>query len=187
VSHTHINLSGHARPERSPAALPPMHRPPARKAARLPVIAPCRRSQTSRLVRPCAPAASPAPGPRQVTHLFRDVLHGWGQLLLCVNVSPAARDYDETARVLRYAAVAAQVGTAARAQPPLRALRRGPPRAPHVLPGGASRGWRAGRHRRRCRAHPGARCMLRALPGGMPMVQAQCESSGAVGSVLLAL
>jgi len=133
-----------------------MHRPPARKAARLPVIAPCRRSQTSRLVRPCAPAASPAPGPRQVTHLFRDVLHGWGQLLLCVNVSPAARDYDETARVLRYAAVAAQVGTAARAQPPLR-------------------------------AHPGARCMLRALPGGMPMVQAQCESSGAVGSVLLAL
>jgi len=94
-----------------------------------------------------------------VTHLFRDVLHGWGQLLLCVNVSPAARDYDETARVLRYAAVAAQVGTAARAQPPLRALRRGPPRAPHVLPGGASRGWRAGRHRRRCRA---PRCALHA-------------------------
>lgn len=61
----------------------------------------------------------------QVTHLFRDVLHGWGQLLLCVNVSPTARDYDETARVLRYAAVAAQVGTAARAQPPLRPLRRG--------------------------------------------------------------
>ena len=60
-----------------------------------------------------------------MTHLFRDVLHGWGQLLLCVNVSPTARDYDETARVLRYAAVAAQVGTAARAQPPLRPLRRG--------------------------------------------------------------
>ena len=70
--------------------------------------------------------AHTARAPRaQVTHLFRDVLHGWGQLLLCVNVSPTARDYDETARVLRYAAVAAQVGTAARAQPPLRPLRRG--------------------------------------------------------------
>ena len=59
----------------------------------------------------------------QVTHLFRDVLHGWGQILLCVNVSPAARDYDETARVLRYAALATQIGTAARAEPPLRVLK----------------------------------------------------------------
>lgn len=60
---------------------------------------------------------------RQVTHLFRDVLHGWGQILLCVNVSPAACDYDETARVLRYAALATQIGTAARAEPPLRVLK----------------------------------------------------------------
>ena len=58
-----------------------------------------------------------------MTHLFRDVLHGWGQILLCVNVSPAARDYDETARVLRYAALATQIGTAARADPPLRVLK----------------------------------------------------------------
>lgn len=60
---------------------------------------------------------------QQVTHLFRDVLHGWGQILLCVNVSPAACDYDETARVLRYAALATQIGTAARAEPPLRVLK----------------------------------------------------------------
>lgn len=37
----------------------------------------------------------------QVTHLFRDVLHGWGQILLSVNVSPCAKDYDETAHVLK--------------------------------------------------------------------------------------
>ena len=59
----------------------------------------------------------------QVTHLFRDVLHGWGQILLAVCASPAARDYDETARVLRYASLATQIGTAARAQPPLRVLK----------------------------------------------------------------
>ena len=37
----------------------------------------------------------------QVTHIFRDVLHGWGQILLSVNISPDAADYDETAHVLR--------------------------------------------------------------------------------------
>ena len=37
----------------------------------------------------------------RVTHLFRDALHGWGQVVLSVNVSPAARDYDETAHVLK--------------------------------------------------------------------------------------
>lgn len=37
----------------------------------------------------------------QVTHLFRDALHGWGQVILSVNVSPVARDYDETAHVLK--------------------------------------------------------------------------------------
>jgi hypothetical protein len=66
----------------------------------------------------------------QVTHLFRDVLHGWGQILLAVCASPAARDYDETARVLRYAALATQIGTAARAQPPLRVLKCAPPLIP---------------------------------------------------------
>lgn len=37
----------------------------------------------------------------KVTHLFRDALHGWGQVVLSVNVSPASRDYDETAHVLK--------------------------------------------------------------------------------------
>ena len=37
----------------------------------------------------------------QVTHLFRDVLHGWGRVLLSVNVSPCACDYDETSHVLK--------------------------------------------------------------------------------------
>ena len=62
----------------------------------------------------------------QVTHLFRDALRGWGRIVLSVSVSPAACDYDETARVLRYAATAAQiniVATAAAAPPrPLRAV-----------------------------------------------------------------
>ena len=31
----------------------------------------------------------------------RDALHGWGQVLLSVNVSPASKDYDETAHVLK--------------------------------------------------------------------------------------
>ena len=62
-------------------------------------------------------------GPAQVTHLFRDMLHGWGSVLLAVCASPAARDYDETVRVLRYASLASQIGTAARAEPPLRALK----------------------------------------------------------------
>lgn len=37
----------------------------------------------------------------KVTHLFRDALHGWGRILLSVNVSPAAGDYDETIHVLK--------------------------------------------------------------------------------------
>lgn len=37
----------------------------------------------------------------QVTHLFRDALHGWGQVILSVNVSPCAKDYDETSHVLK--------------------------------------------------------------------------------------
>lgn len=34
----------------------------------------------------------------------RDALHGWGQVVLSVNVSPVARDYDETAHVLKVGA-----------------------------------------------------------------------------------
>jgi hypothetical protein len=41
------------------------------------------------------------PPPPQVTHLFRDVLHGWGRVLLSVSVSPSACDYDETSHVLK--------------------------------------------------------------------------------------
>jgi hypothetical protein len=37
----------------------------------------------------------------KVTHLFRDALHGWGQVVLSASVSPAAKDYDETANVLK--------------------------------------------------------------------------------------
>ncbi|KAK9841114.1 hypothetical protein WJX74_000215 [Apatococcus lobatus] len=59
----------------------------------------------------------------KVTHIFRDVLHGWGQILLSVNISPDAADYDETAHVLRYAALATQICNAGRARPPLRPLR----------------------------------------------------------------
>lgn len=34
-------------------------------------------------------------------HLFRDVLHGWGRILLSVNVSPCSVDYDENSHVLK--------------------------------------------------------------------------------------
>ena len=47
--------------------------------------------------------------------LFKSALHGWGRVMLVVNVSAAAADYDETAHVLKYAATAAQISTAARA------------------------------------------------------------------------
>ena len=59
----------------------------------------------------------------QLTHLLRDVLHGWGQLLMCVNVSPAAKDYEATVDTLRYATLARRIGTTARAQPPVRAIK----------------------------------------------------------------
>ena len=55
--------------------------------------------------------AGDAPVPRRAARLGPGVL-------LAVCASPAARDYDETARVLRYASLATQIGTAARAQPP---------------------------------------------------------------------
>ena len=59
----------------------------------------------------------------QLTHLLRDVLHGWGQLLMCVNVSPTAKDFEATVDTLRYATLARRIGTAARAQPPARAIK----------------------------------------------------------------
>jgi hypothetical protein len=54
---------------------------------------------------------------RQVTHLFRDVLHGWGRVLLVTNVSASAADYDETVAVLKYAALASTISTVARSGP----------------------------------------------------------------------
>ncbi|PRW57364.1 Kinesin KIF19 [Chlorella sorokiniana] len=59
----------------------------------------------------------------KVTHLFRDALHGWGQVLLSVNVSPASKDYDETAHVLKYAALATQIGTIQAAEAPRRTIK----------------------------------------------------------------
>ena len=61
-------------------------------------------------------------GRAQITHLFRDVLHGWGQLLLIANVSTSAADYEESSAVLRYATLACEIGTAVRAEPPVRML-----------------------------------------------------------------
>lgn len=37
----------------------------------------------------------------QVTHLFKDVLHGNGRFVMVVNVSPAAEEFNETKRVLQ--------------------------------------------------------------------------------------
>ena len=50
----------------------------------------------------------------KITHLFKSALHGWGRIMLCVNVSAAAADYDETIHVLKYAALATQISSAAR-------------------------------------------------------------------------
>jgi hypothetical protein len=63
----------------------------------------------------------------KVTHLFRDALHGYGRVVLSVNVSPCARDYDETAHVLRYAALATQIGTLQHAEAPRRTLKAAAP------------------------------------------------------------
>ena len=59
----------------------------------------------------------------KVTHLFRDALHGWGRVVLSVNVSPTAADYDETAHVLKYAALATQIGTLQAAEAPRRTIK----------------------------------------------------------------
>lgn len=61
--------------------------------------------------------------PLQITYIFRDVLHGWGSLTLCVNISPAATCYGATTSVLQYAAMATQIGHASRAEAPKKAAR----------------------------------------------------------------
>ncbi|GFH25605.1 kinesin-like protein, partial [Haematococcus lacustris] len=45
----------------------------------------------------------------KITHLFRDVLHGYGHLVLLVAASPCAADVEETHHVLRYAALATSI------------------------------------------------------------------------------
>jgi len=40
----------------------------------------------------------------QITHLFKDVLHGNGRFAMVVNVSPAAEEFNETKRVLQVGA-----------------------------------------------------------------------------------
>ncbi len=42
---------------------------------------------------------------------------------MCVNVSPAAQDYEATVDTLRYATLARRIGTSARARPPVRAIK----------------------------------------------------------------
>jgi len=65
------------------------------------------------------PDVGPRPPPvipyreSKITHLFRDALHGWGRVTLVTCVSPAPAEYDETAHVLRYAAIASHIQTAA--------------------------------------------------------------------------
>lgn len=73
----------------------------------------------------------------QITYLLRDVLHGWGSLVFCVHINPAACEYDSTACVLQYAAIATQIGNAARSAAPKRAITAKSPqlglcKAPHV-------------------------------------------------------
>ena len=62
-----------------------------------------------RSTRSSPPACPPPPPPPHTHHhhhhhhifLHRDALHGWGQVVLSVNVSPVSKDYDETAHVLK--------------------------------------------------------------------------------------
>lgn len=59
----------------------------------------------------------------KVTHLFRDALHGFGLIMLSVNISPSPSDFDETLRVLKYAAVASHISASCPLQPIKRKLR----------------------------------------------------------------
>jgi len=72
----------------------------------------------------------------KVTHIFRDVLHGWGRLVLSVCVSPSSADFDETHNVLKYAQMATQISQLCRAAPAARP----PPRsAARNCPGSVSK------------------------------------------------
>ncbi|KAI8111629.1 hypothetical protein M9435_004129 [Picochlorum sp. BPE23] len=59
----------------------------------------------------------------KVTHLFRDVFHGYGRVILSVCVSPSAGDFDETVRVLKYAVTASKISTIECPEPPKRKIR----------------------------------------------------------------
>lgn len=59
----------------------------------------------------------------QLTHIFRDILHGYGQLVLCVNVSPDSRDREESAHVLNYGSLATHIQMATHGQAAPRVLR----------------------------------------------------------------
>lgn len=41
----------------------------------------------------------------QITHLFKDVLHGQGRFVMLVNVSQAVQEFNETKRVLQVGAL----------------------------------------------------------------------------------
>lgn len=58
----------------------------------------------------------------KVTHLFRDAFHGYGHIILSVNVSASSFDFDETLRVLKYAVLATGISTTERRQVPKRKL-----------------------------------------------------------------
>lgn len=59
----------------------------------------------------------------KVTHLFRDVFHGYGRVILSVCVSPSAGDFDESVRVLKYAVTASRISTIEFPEPPKRKIR----------------------------------------------------------------
>ena len=58
----------------------------------------------------------------KVTHMFRDAFHGYGHIVLSVNVSASSIDFDETLRVLKYAVLATGISTIERQQVPKRKL-----------------------------------------------------------------
>ena len=59
----------------------------------------------------------------KVTHLFRDVFHGYGRVILSVCVSPSIGDFDETVRVLKYAVTASRISTIECPEPSKRKIR----------------------------------------------------------------
>lgn len=87
--------------------------------------------QQQHIARAASSSSAAAPAPlrvvpyreSKVTHLFRDALHGYGHVVLSVNVAPCAKDYDETSHVLRYAALATQIGTLQQAEAPRRTIK----------------------------------------------------------------